>query len=223
MDWGAEFIIGAMVFVLIAAISPYRAIRLFRRVRRSFRRATFARRTRHERTQPTAVTILKSVRVIDGDTIEDRTTRICYRVENIDAPETGENARCFRERKQGEIATRIAHALIANADQVLARPIERKDVYGRTVARIEVDGQDYGTIMIQRGYARPWAGVREAWCGPEGGLAALARARSSQWNCNKCRGMKRQIDAPEQTARFVSSGPTQPSNIHRRTWPPRSD
>lgn len=223
MDWGSEIIVGAAVFILIAAISPRRAMWLFRRVRRTFRRISFARRTRRERTQPTAIGVLRNVRVIDGDTIEDRTTRIRYRVENIDAPETGDNARCYRERKQGEIATRVARALFERAEQVVARPIDRKDIYGRTVARIELDGQDYGTIMIQRGFARPWNGAREAWCGPEGGLAALARARSAQWNCKKCRNMKRQFDAPDQTVRFVSPEPPPASNVHPGPWRQRAE
>ena len=38
------------------------------------------------------------------------------------------------------------------------------DRYGRTLARVLVDGEDVPCILIKEGYARPWTGRREDWC-----------------------------------------------------------
>lgn len=148
--------------------------------------------------------LLQSVRVIDGDTVEDMVSRRRYRVENIDAPETGKRASCFRERAHGEVAKAAAEKIVSQARVVYALPIGRLDVYGRVVARLEVDGQDFGTIMIQRGFARPWGGERERWCGPQGGLAMMARARSAAWKCNTCKDWGPACGKPDSAARFVS-------------------
>lgn len=144
--------------------------------------------------------VLHRVRVIDGDTMQDMGTGVRYRVENIDAPETGDRAKCFRERMQGEIATRVARRLFREARTTTAAPIGRTDKYGRVVARIELDGADFGATMIDRGFARPWSGERERWCGGDGGLALLAQKRSHRWSCKKCAawrhgaGPKKRID-----------------------------
>lgn len=130
------------------------------------------------------------VRVVDGDTIDDRKTRIRYRVVNIDAPETQDRAKCFRERKQGQIAKNMATGIFRRARTVIAKPVGRLDVHGRVVAAIEVDGEDFGELMVKRGVARRWTGVREKWCGPQGGLAALARTRSHQWSCKTCKNWR---------------------------------
>ncbi|HVK81363.1 MAG TPA: thermonuclease family protein, partial [Verrucomicrobiae bacterium] len=55
------------------------------------------------------------IRVIDGDTLEDMTDDITYRLVNIDTPETGGRASCPAEREQGEAATQAVRDLIANA------------------------------------------------------------------------------------------------------------
>ena len=44
--------------------------------------------------------------VIDGDTLDDLDTGVRFRLANIDAPETGDNAKCFKERERGEAAKR---------------------------------------------------------------------------------------------------------------------
>ncbi|MEO1905391.1 MAG: hypothetical protein ABGX08_00005, partial [Citromicrobium sp.] len=38
------------------------------------------------------------------------------------------------------------------------------DRYGRTLARLTVDGRDVGTVLVSMGLARPWRGRREGWC-----------------------------------------------------------
>ena len=57
----------------------------------------------------------RNIRVIDGDTLEDMSADITYRLVNIDTPETGSRARCVAERELGDRATRTVRALITNA------------------------------------------------------------------------------------------------------------
>jgi endonuclease YncB( thermonuclease family) len=131
--------------------------------------------------------ILLSVRVVDGDTIDDLHTGIRYRLANIDAPETGDNARCYSERVQGERAKQEAEKLLLAAKQVEARPTGKIDKYGRTVAYILADGQDLGVLLIQRGFARPWADSGYArWCGDKGALLQMAKELGVNWNCRTC-------------------------------------
>jgi endonuclease YncB( thermonuclease family) len=128
--------------------------------------------------------------VIDGDTIDDRASGIRYRLANIDAPETGDNAKCHRERMRGEEATRAAIRLVRSAAQVQVRPTFRRDRYGRRVAFVLVDGRDLGEELMARGLAQPWRGWRRKWCGPNGGLAKSAARSSTSFSCNTCQGWR---------------------------------
>ena len=109
------------------------------------------------------------VRVIDGDTIEDRDTGERIRLENIDTPETGDRARCAAEREAGAAATRAAREIVAGGT-VTVRRTGRTDQYGRTIGFVLVDGRDLGVTLMERGLARPWRGRREAWCAADGSL-----------------------------------------------------
>jgi micrococcal nuclease len=110
------------------------------------------------------------IRVIDGDTLEDMTADITYRVENIDTPETGSRARCTAERDLGNRATGAVRALVAGAERLDLRPTGRIDRYGRTIALVVIDGRDLGETLIADGLARPWRGRREPWCDGAGNL-----------------------------------------------------
>lgn len=110
------------------------------------------------------------IRVIDGDTLEDMSADITYRLVNIDTPETGSRARCTAERELGDRATIAARTLIANARSFETLPTGRIDRYGRTIAYIRVDGRDLGETLIADGLARPWRGRREPWCNTDGSL-----------------------------------------------------
>ncbi len=110
------------------------------------------------------------MRVIDGDTLEDMTQDITYRLVNIDTPETGSRARCDAERTLGDRATEAARSLVAHAQRLELRPTGRLDRYGRTIAFVLIDGRDMGETLIAEGLARPWRGRREPWCDPNGNL-----------------------------------------------------
>ena len=128
-----------------------------------------------------------SPHVIDGDTIHDLANGLRYRLANIDAPETEHNAKCHRERERGEFAKAVARQIVATASRVEVRTTFRVDQYGRRVAFVIVDGIDLGEILVARGLARPWRGTRRRWCGPNGGLAKIARAGFMPHTCGTCR------------------------------------
>ena len=96
----------------------------------------------------------------------------------IDAPENGQ---AFGNRSKQH----LAELCFSKAATVRPRTTDR---YGRTVAYLELDGGDFGELMIERGFAVAWAGKRQNWCGPRGGLVALAKACSTEWQCNTCHG-----------------------------------
>lgn len=186
----------AVVLACLAVIGLIYLMRSFwRRLRRAFKPRPRRKRpywrlktvaATRLRPPPSAPFALRRFWVVDGDTIQDNATRTVYRLENIDCPETDDRAKCFRERKQGERAKFEAVRLLKGAKTITVRPTGKVDQYGRSIATIYVDGQDFGELMIARGFARPWRGVREDWCGPNGGLARLAEACSAKLHCNTC-------------------------------------
>ena len=104
---------------------------------------------------------LDGVRVIDGDTIAMGSERI--RIANIDTPEKGSLARCAEERRRAARATAHARRLFAQAEDIDVYR-QGRDHYGRTIARVRLDGWDFGSSMISAGHARRWTGRREPWC-----------------------------------------------------------
>jgi micrococcal nuclease len=100
--------------------------------------------------------------VIDGDTVEYRGERI--RIENLDAPEIGERSRCAQERERGYAAKRQAIQLINGGSRFEIYSRDHIDRFGRTVARLKIDGNDFGAMMIRAGVARPWRGGPSNWC-----------------------------------------------------------
>jgi endonuclease YncB( thermonuclease family) len=119
---------------------------------------------------PSSSTPSVSLRVIDGDTVEVRTTGEVIRLPNIDTPETGGRAQCAAERSAGDAATRAATQFIASANSITINRTDRQDRYGRTIGFVLIDGRDLGEAMIADGHARPWRGRREPWCASDGTL-----------------------------------------------------
>jgi micrococcal nuclease len=86
-------------------------------------------------------------RVIDGDTIIAGGVKIRYLL--VNAPETtGGHADCYG-----------ANAAQFNTDLVLGKTVQLdydlacRDMFGRTLAYVTVDGQDVNRLLIERGYA----------------------------------------------------------------------
>ena len=97
--------------------------------------------------------------VHDGDSI-----RLCdgerIRIANIDAPEMRGSSRCDQGRGgwcDYELAIRSRDALrafLASGNVTITRL--GQDRYGRTLARVTVNGRDAGAYLIGLGIARRW-------------------------------------------------------------------
>lgn len=124
--------------------------------------------------------------VIDGDTIFDAVSGVRYRFANIDAPETGDGAKCANEAQRGELARLAVVAMVNRAKAVTVRRTWRWDQYDRRIAFVYVDGADIGVALVAKGFARPWRGKRETWCGPHGGLARIGQTRAMPISCKAC-------------------------------------
>lgn len=133
-----------------------------------------------------AVRPVLTPRVIDGDTIEDVVVGVTYRFANIDAPETGEGAKCPNEARRGELARLAVIAMVKRAKKIEVRQTWRWDQYGRRVAFVYADSADIGEALVAKGFARPWRGKREKWCGPRGGLAQIGETRAMPISCKAC-------------------------------------
>ena len=101
-------------------------------------------------------------RVIDGDTV-DAPTGVRYRLLGYDTPETY-RAICDEELALGKRATERLKELLASGEVQLIES-GKTDRYGRSLARLTVDGNDVGQILIGEGLARPYYGGRhQGWC-----------------------------------------------------------
>ena len=101
-----------------------------------------------------------AVRVVDGDTLDLGGERV--RISNIDAPEMPPKSRCPSEAEGALAASARLEQLVRQGPLTLERTGE--DRYGRTLARVYVDGADAGEALIAAGLVRPWEGRRRSWC-----------------------------------------------------------
>jgi endonuclease YncB( thermonuclease family) len=99
--------------------------------------------------------------VVDGDTFYIGGAKV--RIADIDAPET-HDYRCRSELELGERAARELQTLL-NSGAVTMTSIDRnRDVYGRLLRNVQVNGRDVGAVLISDGVARAYAGGRRPWC-----------------------------------------------------------
>ena len=101
------------------------------------------------------------IRVIDGDTF--RAGREIIRIENIDAPESGNRARCTAENYLSQLATEKLRELLSRGSVQIER--HGLDPFKRTLALASVNGRDVGQQMIEYRLAVAWVGRRHDWCG----------------------------------------------------------
>lgn len=101
---------------------------------------------------------LASCSVTDGDTIRCGDERI--RIENIDTPELL-GAKCPQEALWAAEARDRLTELLAPGFAVHRTG---RDRYGRTLARLSVQGRDVGAVLVAEGLARPYDGGRKPWC-----------------------------------------------------------
>ncbi len=97
--------------------------------------------------------------VHDGDSI-----RLCdgerIRIANIDAPEMPQSPKCERGRRGWCDYRLAAQSRDALQSFILSGAVsiqrQGQDAYGRTLARVTVNGRDAGEYLIANGLARRW-------------------------------------------------------------------
>jgi len=109
------------------------------------------------------------IRVIDGDTFVANvqiwpglaaTTSI--RLSGINAPEVHTRDAC--EKAAGQKA-RDRLTAILNTGAVTLRDVRRGKYAGRVLARVIVNGEDVGQVLVREGLAKPYhGGKRLPWC-----------------------------------------------------------
>lgn len=117
-----------------------------------------------------AGTTVEPVQIYDGDsfkvTINDWPEvigkNIDIRLKGADAPDF--SAKCDKERELAQQASDFAWNFIIGAQKVELVEIER-DHYFRLLARIQADGKDLSTALIDAGLAKPYdGGPILSWC-----------------------------------------------------------
>lgn len=107
-----------------------------------------------------ALALCTSVSVHDSDTIRCGRERV--RIENIDAPELPDSPKCHDKRRTyGWCDYRLGYQARDSLEGFLSRGhvmILRTgvDKYGRTLARVSVNGKDAGAYLVGLGLARWW-------------------------------------------------------------------
>lgn len=99
--------------------------------------------------------------VYDGDTFTLDGERI--RIAAIDTPERG-TPQCDAERKLARLARLRLQQLLGDGSAVMLERHPLPDRYGRTLARVTVNGLDVSTVLIREGLAVSWEGKRHSWC-----------------------------------------------------------
>jgi endonuclease YncB( thermonuclease family) len=97
--------------------------------------------------------------VLDGQTIYYHSAK--YHIAGMDVPAILD-AKCPEERNGG-IGAALHLAELLNSGKVTVSPTFR-DFWGRSVSKVQVDGQDVAPAMIASGAARAFDGDKEDWC-----------------------------------------------------------
>lgn len=102
----------------------------------------------------TAAATVRVLRVVDGDTIEIELDggREDLRMIGIDTPETvkpGAPVQCY-----GPQASSFTHRLLEGRTVRVVFGVERRDVYGRLLGYVHLDGRLVNAMLVRRGLAR---------------------------------------------------------------------
>lgn len=100
--------------------------------------------------------------VIDGDTIKIAGSKI--RLEDIDTPEI-HDYKCSHELEKGQRAkARLLELVNSGPFEVVSNGGDDLDRYGRKLRYLKRNGQSLGSVLVNEGLARPYAGGRRSWC-----------------------------------------------------------
>jgi hypothetical protein len=100
--------------------------------------------------------------VVDGDTIHYAGRKI--RLLDINAPEI-RNPECVSERALGLRAKeRLIELMNSGPIEVLRVDGTDRDIYGRELRVVTIDGRPVGHQLIAEGLARRWGDGQRSWC-----------------------------------------------------------
>lgn len=114
------------------------------------------------------------LRVIDGDTYvipapwlpPELGTTISIRVLGIDTPEHGARAKCATETRMSDLGIAFVIAKFRAAGNITVTMRHWDKFGGRVDGDVMVDGISIGSLLIERGLARPYdGGTKRGWCG----------------------------------------------------------
>jgi endonuclease YncB( thermonuclease family) len=111
------------------------------------------------------------LRVVDGDTIEIKDEcfptelKLSIRVLGIDTPEKGSKAKCDKEAKLAEKASKFTKEFIGKNKTATFRNIKWDKYGGRLLADVEINGKSLSGELIKNGLARSYDGKKKgSWC-----------------------------------------------------------
>jgi endonuclease YncB( thermonuclease family) len=101
------------------------------------------------------------ITVYDGDTFTLAGEKI--RLVNVDTPELF-SPHCDAEKRLARVARLRLKQLLGSGEGLSIDRYPLPDRFGRTLARVSVNGKDVGKALISEGLATPWEGRRHSWC-----------------------------------------------------------
>lgn len=111
------------------------------------------------------------LRVIDGDTLEiknecfPKELKLSVRVREIDTPEKGSRAKCDKEAKLAEQASKFTKQFVGKNKKATFRNIKWDKYGGRLLADVEINGKSLAGELVKNNYARSYDGKKKSsWC-----------------------------------------------------------
>jgi micrococcal nuclease len=111
------------------------------------------------------------VKVIDGDTLQIESLqelpelKLYIRVNLVDTPEKGSRAKCEKEAKLAEKASKFTKQFIGKNKTATFRNIKWDKYGGRLLADVEINGKSLSDELIKNGLARSYDGKKKgSWC-----------------------------------------------------------
>jgi endonuclease YncB( thermonuclease family) len=111
------------------------------------------------------------LRVVDGDTLEiknecfPKELKLSVRVLGIDTPEKESRAKCDKEAKLAEKASKFTKQFIGKNKTATFRNIKWDKYGGRLLADVEINGKSLSDELIKNGLARSYDGKKKgSWC-----------------------------------------------------------
>ena len=111
------------------------------------------------------------LRVVDGDTLEiknecfPKELKLSVRVNSVDTPEKGSRAKCDKEAKLAEQASKFTKQFVGKNKKATFRNIKWDKYGGRLLADVEINGKSLADELVKNNYARSYDGKKKgSWC-----------------------------------------------------------